>query len=88
MSMMVWSSNGMWVGGRDRSAGNDKKVGRMFHARSSGRSNEQTVWIEERGRSEAQVDIVPRHLVLNDFDFTRDDVVGPEGQVRHGDVPT
>jgi hypothetical protein len=46
----------------------------------------QAVRIDETGGAEPEVDIVARHLVLDDLDFPVDDVVGAEGEIFHRDV--
>lgn len=71
--------------GRDCAASNDEVVGCVFHPVLR-TLDEQPVWIEKRRGPEAEIDVVPRHLIVDDLDFTGDDVVGAEGQVRHGNV--
>ena len=42
--------------------------------------------IHECGGADKHLDIVPSHLVVDDLDFSFDDVIGAEGQVFHRDV--
>src|SRR4029078_7798467 len=54
---------------------------RMMLNRSTGLLNEEPVGIEEPGLPINQIYAVARHLVLHDFNFLFDDVVGAKGEI-------